>query len=96
MFGAYNETECLGGEGGEIKESKKTESKQQKKTNKKKLGLEDQISACLWSVLLTNFHTSLDNLNRTTKSTRAKSIFFFKKKESHYIWKLSPFRVPNT
>lgn len=29
MFGAYNETECLGG-GGEIKESKKTESKQQK------------------------------------------------------------------
>lgn len=42
------------------------------KKKKRKLGLEDQLSACLWSVFLTDFHTSPDNF-RTTKSAKEKA-----------------------
>lgn len=43
--------------------SKKRKSKQQNK-----LGLEDQISACLWSVSFTDFHTSLDSPDNFTQN----------------------------
>lgn len=42
--------------------SKKRKSKQQNK-----LGLEDQISACLWSVSFIDFHTSPDSLDNFTQ-----------------------------
>lgn len=70
MFGAYSKTECLGGE--------KKWKKENWKQTKKKLGLEDQISACLWSVFLTNFQTSLDNFKQNNTIYQS----FKKKKKS--------------
>lgn len=61
MFGAYTETECLFGRG-EIKIRKENW-----KQTAKKLGLEDQLSACLWSIFLTDFHTSPDNFKQNYK-----------------------------
>lgn len=42
---------------------KKTQSKQQNK-----LGLEDQISASLWSIFFIDFHTSLDSPDNFTQN----------------------------